>query len=49
MPTRRERIEGGLIGLLVGDTEGVAAIPARWRDALRGQELVAPLLARLPT
>ena len=36
-------IAGGIAGL----REGVAAIPARWREGLRGRELVAPLLAGL--
>lgn len=36
-------VAGGLAGL----RDGVEAIPGRWRDALRGQELLAPLLAGL--
>ena len=36
-------VAGGLAGL----RDGVATIPQRWRDNLRGQELVAPLLDRL--
>jgi ADP-ribosyl-[dinitrogen reductase] hydrolase len=36
-------VAGGIAGL----REGVAAIPARWRADLRGQELVQPLLAGL--
>jgi len=36
-------VAGGLAGL----RDGVAAIPERWREQLRGQELVAPLLERL--
>jgi ADP-ribosyl-[dinitrogen reductase] hydrolase len=33
-------VAGGVVGL----REGIAAIPSRWRDALRGKELVEPLL-----
>ncbi len=36
-------IAGGLAGL----REGVDAIPARWMKALRGKEIVEPLVARL--
>ncbi len=36
-------IAGGLAGL----REGVEAIPARWRDELRGKEIAAPLVGRL--
>jgi ADP-ribosylglycohydrolase len=36
-------VAGGLAGL----RDGVAAIPARWRAALRGTDLVAPLLDAL--
>jgi ADP-ribosylglycohydrolase len=36
-------VAGGIAGL----RDGVAAIPARWRDGLRGQELLAPLGAAL--
>jgi ADP-ribosyl-[dinitrogen reductase] hydrolase len=36
-------VAGGIAGI----RDGVEAIPARWRDALRGQELLAPLLERL--
>lgn len=36
-------IAGGLAGV----RDGVGAIPPRWRDRLRGKELVEPLLARL--
>ena len=36
-------IAGGVAGV----REGLDAIPARWREALRGQEIMAPLLARL--
>jgi ADP-ribosylglycohydrolase len=36
-------VAGGLAGL----RDGVAAIPPRWLGALRGRELVDPLLARL--
>lgn len=36
-------IAGGAAGVIYG----VEAIPARWRAALRGQELLAPLLQRL--
>ncbi len=36
-------IAGGIAGLLWGTPN----IPTRWRDALRGQELVKPLLANL--
>lgn len=36
-------VAGGIAGL----RDGVAAIPARWRDRLRGQELLAPLSAAL--
>ncbi len=36
-------VAGGLAGL----RDGVAAIPERWREHLRGQDLVAPLLERL--
>lgn len=38
-PKLLARIEGGLLGLRYG----VASIPARWRDTLRGQEILAPL------
>ena len=36
-------VAGGIAGL----RDGLAAIPARWRDALRGQELFLPLCDRL--
>ena len=36
-------VAGGIAGL----REGVTEIPARWREGLRGRELVAPLLAGL--
>ena len=36
-------VAGGIAGL----RDGVEAIPLRWREALRGQEIVAPLLERL--
>lgn len=36
-------VAGGIAGL----RDGHAAIPGRWRDALRGRELVRPLLDRL--
>lgn len=36
-------VAGGVAGLRYG----VAGIPQRWRDGLRGQDLLAPLLARL--
>lgn len=36
-------VAGGIVGL----RDGLAAIPERWRDALRGRELVEPLLERL--
>lgn len=36
-------VAGGVAGL----RDGVDAIPRRWRDQLRGQELVAPLLSAL--
>jgi ADP-ribosyl-[dinitrogen reductase] hydrolase len=36
-------VAGGIAGI----RDGAAAIPARWRDGLRGQEVVAPLLAEL--
>ena len=36
-------VAGGIAGLLYG----VAAIPERWRTALRGRDLVEPLLGRL--
>ena len=36
-------VAGGIAGLRAG----VADIPERWRDGLRGKELVEPLLARL--
>lgn len=36
-------VAGGAAGVMYG----VSAIPERWRAALRGQDLVAPLLARL--
>ena len=36
-------VAGGIAGL----RDGVDAIPQRWRDALRGQELFRPLLDRL--
>lgn len=36
-------VAGGIAGL----RDGVRAIPARWRDQLRGQELLAPLRDRL--
>lgn len=36
-------VAGGLAGI----RDGVAAIPARWRDHLRGQEIVQPLLTKL--
>ena len=38
-------VTGGIVGL----RDGVQAIPTRWRDALRGQELLEPLLNRLLT
>lgn len=36
-------VAGGIAGV----REGTSAIPQRWRDALRGQELLAPLLEGL--
>ena len=36
-------VAGGVAGV----RDGIAAIPPRWRDALRGRELVIPLLVRL--
>lgn len=36
-------VAGGIAGL----RDGIDAIPARWRDALRGQELFRPLIDRL--
>lgn len=36
-------IAGGTAGL----RDGISAIPQRWRDDLRGQEIVAPLLSEL--
>ena len=36
-------IAGGVAGL----RDGESAIPTRWREKLRGQEIVAPLLERL--
>lgn len=36
-----------VVGGIVGLRDGVASIPERWRRALRGQELVAPLLEAL--
>ena len=36
-------IAGGIAGL----RDGISAIPQRWRDELRGQEIVAPLLSEL--
>lgn len=36
-----------VVGGIVGLRDGYSAIPQRWRDALRGRELVAPLLERL--
>lgn len=36
-------IAGGLLGI----RDGLEAIPKRWRDALRAQEIVAPLLSAL--
>lgn len=36
-------VAGGLAGI----RDGIAAIPVRWRDALRGMEIVSPLLERL--
>ncbi|OJH38018.1 ADP-ribosylglycohydrolase family protein [Cystobacter ferrugineus] len=36
-------VAGGIAGL----REGINAIPSRWRNALRGQELVKPLLKKL--
>jgi ADP-ribosylglycohydrolase len=36
-------VAGGIAGI----RDGAGAIPARWREGLRGRELVAPLLERL--
>jgi ADP-ribosyl-[dinitrogen reductase] hydrolase len=36
-------ITGGIAGI----RDGVEAIPSRWLDVLRGQELVVPLVERL--
>lgn len=36
-------VAGGIAGL----RDGISAIPQRWRDALRGQELLEPLLQQL--
>lgn len=36
-------VAGGIAGM----RDGVAAIPARWRQALRGKEMLEPLLRRL--
>jgi ADP-ribosylglycohydrolase len=38
-------VAGGIAGL----RDGIDAIPARWRDNLRGQDLFAPLIDRLLT
>jgi ADP-ribosylglycohydrolase len=40
-------IAGGLAGLRWGMTEATGGIPAEWLEALRGTELVEPLVARL--
>ncbi len=36
-------VAGGIAGL----RDGIEAIPPRWREALRGQEMVQPLLEGL--
>lgn len=36
-----------VVGGIAGLREGIDAIPSRWRNALRGQELVKPLLEKL--
>jgi ADP-ribosyl-[dinitrogen reductase] hydrolase len=36
-------VAGGIAGL----RDGIEAIPPRWREALRGRDLVGPLLGRL--
>lgn len=36
-----------VVGGIAGLREGMSAIPARWQDALRGKEIVEPLIARL--
>ena len=36
-----------LAGGIAGIRDGIEAVPRRWRDGLRGQELVAPLLEQL--
>jgi len=38
-------VAGGVAGL----RDGLEAIPLRWRETLRGQEIVTPLLQRLIT
>jgi len=36
-----------LTGGIAGIRDGIVEVPRRWRDGLRGQELVAPLLEQL--
>ncbi|NJM88748.1 MAG: ADP-ribosylglycohydrolase family protein [Hydrococcus sp. RU_2_2] len=36
-------VAGGIAGI----RDGIEAIPQRWQDGLRGQELLKPLLNRL--
>jgi ADP-ribosylglycohydrolase len=40
-------IAGGLAGLRWGTNEAQGGIPAEWLKALRGKEIVEPLVARL--
>ncbi len=40
-------IAGGLAGLRWGMSEASGGIPAEWLDALRGKEIVEPMVARL--
>jgi ADP-ribosylglycohydrolase len=40
-------IAGGLAGLRWGVAEATGGIPAEWLKALRGKDLVEPLVARL--
>jgi hypothetical protein len=46
---RREKIEGALWCLLIGDALGVPYEFQRWRNGLRDTELFKPLLTELIT
>jgi ADP-ribosylglycohydrolase len=41
------RMPAAVAGAIAGLRDGIQAIPERWRNALRGQELVRPMVDQL--